>query len=176
MTQIHSAQNKYTWDKYKYNETNTKWAVPSLAPFLISWSTSVGAGHQRSLFVIRNGTQLSTWPATMQWWWKSFRSKIFFFTLWQFFVIVSCHYLIFPWDPTFSSKDYRWPQIKTIRVFEWDLYSPNKYTSITIQFWQQSDQDRSWRREEGWALWSWDPRALQVHKCSSLPGNMQIRN
>ena len=112
----------------------------------------------------------------MQWWWESFRSEIFFFSLWQIFVILSCHFLTLPRDLTFSSKVYRWPQIKTIRILEWDLYSPNKYTSITIQFWQQSGQDRSWRREEGWALWSWEPRALQVHKCSSLPVNMQIRN
>ena len=89
----------------------------------------------------------------------------------NFFVIVSCHYLT-----SLSSKAYRWPQIKTIRILEWDLYSPKKYTSITIQFWQQSGQDRSWRREEGWALWSWEPRALQVHKCSSLPAKMQIMN
>ena len=118
----------------------------------------------------------STWPAAMQWWWESFRSEIFFFSLWQIFVILSCHFLTLPRDLTFSSKVYRWPQIKTIRILEWDLYSPNKYTSITIQFWQQSGQDRSWRREEGWALGSWEPRALQVHKCSSLPGKMQIRN
>ena len=45
-------------------------------------------------------------------------------------------------------------------------------TFITTQFWGKQDQDKSWRREEGWALTGWGQVNLQVHTCTSSPEHL----
>ena len=45
-------------------------------------------------------------------------------------------------------------------------------TFITTQFWAKQDQDKSWRREEGWALTGWGQVNLQVHTCTSSPEHL----
>ena len=112
-----------------YNKTNTNTIrqirnelSPPLPPSLSAGPPQWAPGTSR--VSLSSEMEPASQLGQPQWWWKSFWAGIFFFSLWQIFVILSCHYLTLPWDLTFSWKIYRWPQIKTTRIFEWDLYSP----------------------------------------------------
>ena len=140
--------------------------------FIWDWGLFIACSHHRARniplsdisLLLQSLPNALSWCACFTSLLKSFPSLIF--AQISLFQTISIYFSPIPSLAALQQKGLK--EQKTILRL---LFS-HLITFITTQFWGKQDQDKSWRREEGWALTGWGQVNLQVHTYTSSPEHL----